>query len=53
MSGVAASMRVQQETLGNIAEPFCRGLPVIPYPICIGLLKIASNDIGGIFPAMK
>jgi hypothetical protein len=53
MSGIAATMRVQQEALSIIANPFCAGFKAfIPMPVCIGLLKIASTDIGGIFPAM-
>lgn len=53
MAGVAARMKVQQETLSDIAIPFCTVLQsVLPIPICIGLLKIGSTDIGGIFPAM-
>ena len=53
MSGVAARMKVQQETLSDIATPFCEPLAAfLPMPICIGLLKIGSTDIGGIFPAM-
>jgi hypothetical protein len=54
MSGIAATMKVQQEALSIIANPFCAELKAfIPAPICIGLLKIASTDIGGIFPAMN
>jgi len=46
-------MKVQQETLGDIATPFCQPLSdFLPMPICIGLLKIGSTDIGGVFPAM-
>ena len=53
MSSVASRMKVQQETLSDIATPFCAPLQsFLPTPICIGLLKIASTDIGGIFPAM-
>ena len=53
MAGVAARMKVQQETLSDIAIPFCTVLQtVLPMPICIGLLKVGSTDIGGIFPAM-
>lgn len=53
MSGLAESMKVRQETLSDIANPFCDAISaVLPAPICIGLLKIASTDIGGIFPAM-
>jgi hypothetical protein len=53
MSGIAATMRVQQEALSIIANPFCTEFKAfIPMPICIGLLKVASTDIGGIFPAM-
>jgi hypothetical protein len=53
MTSLAARMKVQQETLSNIAIPFCTALSaVIPMPICIGLLKIGSTDIGGIFPAI-
>lgn len=53
MSSIAARMKVQQETLSDIAIPFCAPLnAILPMPICIGLLKVASNDIGGIFPAM-
>ncbi|MCJ1431084.1 hypothetical protein MMC27_000434 [Xylographa pallens] len=53
MSTVAARMKVQQETLSDIAVPFCLPLQsFLPMPICIGLLKIGSTDIGGIFPAM-
>ena len=52
-STVAARMKVQQETLSDIATPFCLPLQsFLPMPICIGLLKVASTDIGGIFPAM-
>lgn len=41
MAGVAARMKVQQETLSDIALPFCTVLQVvIPLPICIGLLKV-------------
>lgn len=54
MSSIAATMKVQQEALSIIANPFCAELSAfIPTPICIGLLKIASTDIGGIFPAMN
>lgn len=54
MSSLAATMKVQQEALSIIANPFCAKLSTfIPTPICIGLLKIASTDIGGIFPAMN
>jgi hypothetical protein len=53
MAGVAARMKVQQETLSDIANTFCSTLQaLIPLPICIGLLNIASTDIGGVFPAM-
>ena len=53
MSGIAATMRVQQEALSIIANPFCTEFKAfIPMPICIGLLKVASTDIGGVFPAM-
>lgn len=53
MAQVSARMKMQQETLSNIAIPFCTALSsVLPYPICIGLLKIGSTDIGGIFPAI-
>lgn len=53
MSSIAATMRVQQEALSIIANPFCEVLSAfIPLPICVGLLKVASTDIGGIFPAM-
>ncbi len=53
MAAVAARMKVQQETLSDIATPFCEPLHAfLPLPICIGLLKIGSTDIGGIFPAM-
>ena len=53
MSSVALRMKVQQETLSDIANVFCAPLrSFLPTPICIGLLKIASTDIGGIFPAM-
>jgi hypothetical protein len=54
MSSIAATMRVQQEALSIIANPFCAELEAfLPTPICIGLLKVASTDIGGIFPAMN
>lgn len=54
MSGIAATMKVQQEALSIIANPFCAELGAfIPTPVCIGLLKIGSTDIGGIFPAMN
>lgn len=50
---VAARMKVEQETLSDIAIPFCQALSqILPFPICIGLVKIGSTDIGGIFPAM-
>jgi hypothetical protein len=53
LAGVAARMKVQQETLSDIAISFCTPLSiVIPLPICIGLLNTASTDIGGIFPAV-
>jgi hypothetical protein len=53
LAGLAARMKVQQETLSNIAIPFCTALQtVLPIPICVGLLKIGSTDIGGIFPAI-
>jgi hypothetical protein len=53
LAGVAARMKVQQETLSAIAGPFCQPLSAfLPEPICIGLLKVASTDIGGAFPAM-
>jgi hypothetical protein len=53
LSSLASRMKVQQETLSNIAIPFCNALQaVIPAPICVGLLKIGSNNIGGIFPAI-
>jgi hypothetical protein len=41
MAGVAARMKVQQETLSDIALPFCTVLQVaITLPVCIGLLKV-------------
>src|ERR1700761_2602538 len=50
MSGIAATMRVQQEALSIIANPFCAELKAfIPMPVCTGLLKVASTDIGGVF----
>jgi hypothetical protein len=53
MASVAARMKVQQETLSNIAIQFCTPLQVaLPLPICIGLLKTASTDLGGVFPAL-
>lgn len=53
LTSVAARMRVQQDTLEDIATAFCSPLSIaIPTPVCVGLLKIASKDIGGIFPAM-
>ena len=53
MASVAARMKVQQETLSIISIPFCTALQaVIPMPICVGLLKVGSTDIGGIFPAI-
>lgn len=53
MSDIQATMKVQQEALSIIASPFCEELAAfLPMPICIGLLKIGSTDIGGIFPAM-
>jgi hypothetical protein len=43
MAGVAARMKVQQETLSDIALPFCTVLEAaLPLPICIGLLKVYS-----------
>lgn len=52
-TSVSARMKVQQETLGDLAEAFCAGLSaVVPLPVCVGLLKIGSTDIGGVFPAM-
>jgi hypothetical protein len=52
-ASVAARMKVQQETLSDIATPFCEVLQaVLPIPICIGLLKVGSTDVGGVFPAM-
>ncbi|KAL5346767.1 hypothetical protein ACLOAV_007908 [Pseudogymnoascus australis] len=52
-AAVAARMKVEQETLSNIANPLCSQLAsIIPMPVCIGLLNIGSTDIGGIFPAM-
>jgi hypothetical protein len=53
LAGLAARMKVQQETLADIATPFCAiAKALIPLPICLGLFNIASTDIGGIFPAM-
>lgn len=53
MSTVVKSMKVQQELLLNIAAPFCTVLAdIIPMGICLGLLRVTANDIGGIFPAM-
>lgn len=53
LSKLAARMKIQQETLSNIAIPYCKSLKIVlPMPICMGLLRIASTDIGGIFPAM-
>jgi hypothetical protein len=53
LTGVAARMKVQQETLSDIADAFCAGLSsVVPVPVCVGLLKVGSTDIGGVFPAM-
>ncbi|GAB7354438.1 hypothetical protein MBLNU459_g4927t2 [Dothideomycetes sp. NU459] len=53
MSTVVDSMKVQQELLFNIAVPFCAPLAgILPTGICLGLLRVAANDIGGIFPAM-
>ena len=54
MSSIQATMKVQQEALSIIAGPFWQELStIIPLPICIGLLNVASTDIGGIFPAMQ
>ena len=53
MSSIQATMKVQQEALSIIAEPFCQELSVaLPVPICVGLLNVASIDVNGIFPAM-
>lgn len=53
MSTVAESMKVQPELLLNIVAPFCTVLAdILPMGICLGLLRVAANDIGGIFPAM-
>jgi hypothetical protein len=53
LTAVAARMKVQQETLSDIANPFCSLLSsIIPMPVCIGLLKVGSTDIGGVFPAI-
>lgn len=53
LAAVAERMKVQQETLSEIATPFCEPLDAfLPLPICIGLLKIGSTDVGGVFPAM-
>lgn len=52
--GLKKTMKVRQETLAIIAEPFCQGFSeFIAVPICVGLLNIASTDIGGIFPEMN
>ena len=52
-STAVKSMKVQQELLFNIAVPFCEPLAeLLPAGICQGLLRVASTDIGGIFPAM-
>jgi len=54
MAQVAARMKAQQETLSNIAIPFCTALSsALPMPICMGMLKIGSTDVGGIFPAIN
>lgn len=52
MTGLQQNMRTHQDLLGDIATTFCDALPVIPNPICIGLLKVASPYIGGIFPEL-
>jgi hypothetical protein len=53
MSTVVQSMKVQQDLLYNIAVPFCAPLAaLIPTPVCEGLLRVASTDIGGIFPSI-
>lgn len=51
-AAVSARMKLQQETLSDIANIFCSALQTfVPLPVCIGLLKVGSTDIGGIFPA--
>lgn len=53
MSTVVEAMKVQQELLFNIAQPFCASLTdILPLGICLGLLRVTSTDIGAIFPAM-
>lgn len=45
-TSVAARMKVQQETLAVISTPFCAELGaagIIPTPICVGLLNVAST----------
>jgi len=52
MTGLQQNMRTHQDLLGDIAYTFCAGIPFIPEPICVGLLKVASPYIGGVMPAM-
>ena len=55
LASVASRVRVQQETLDFIAQPFCNALSgtgLITTPICMGLFKVASTDFGGLLPAM-
>jgi hypothetical protein len=55
-TSLAARMRVQQETLAVISQPFCQVFEdagIIPMAQCVGLLNLGSTDIGAIFPAMN
>lgn len=54
MHNVKAVMKKRQEELSIIAEPFCNALAAfIPKPVCVGLFKVASTDIGGAFSAIN
>lgn len=52
MSTVKKRMEVQQETLRDIAIPFCSAIPALPYNECVGLLTVGSTDVGAAFAAM-
>lgn len=46
---VQTSLQVDQELIGRIAVPFCEALSFLPFPLCVGLLRIGSTDVGAIF----
>lgn len=54
MTSLAAAMKAEQDLLSDMVTPLCNSLSAfLSVPICIGLLKTGSEDIGGVFPAMN